>query len=74
MTHMLMISMYSFLILVHLVFMSNMFVQTESELEVVLVGTQKKERYMYTYVYNNTKQTCMNYCECLTNIDVAFKY
>lgn len=61
MTHMLMISMYSFLILVHLVFMSSMFVQTELELEVVLVGTQNKERYMYTYVYNNTKRTCMNY-------------
>lgn len=58
----------------YLVFMSNMFVQTESELEVVLVGTQNKERYMYTYVYNNTKRTCTNYCECLTNINVAFKY
>lgn len=50
MTHMLMISMYSFLILVHLVFMSDMFVPTESELEVVLVGTQKKERYMIVYL------------------------
>lgn len=61
MTHMLIISMYSFLILVHLVFMSSMFVQTESEVEVVLVDTQNKERYMYTYVYNNTKRTCTNY-------------
>lgn len=51
-----------------------MFVQTESELKVVLVGTQNKERYMYTYVYNNTKRTCTNYCECLTNINVALKY